>query len=290
MDDLVARIKASIGDPNSALWFPELTADLAACEWERLNRSFGLTPDTYGTERVFARSRVGPREVIISLDSCRSACSISQAISIEALTQTCTAQYQAQGVSFFSADEISDTTIRACLEDALSIINKVPSLVRTVTALVRSFHVIKPEDADYDVSFSEPHVPFSIFVSVPPRRMTNDALRVAEAIVHEAMHLQLTLIDGVVPLTYSTLGKYYSPWRGEYRSPLGVLHALYVFQVVAHLLKRLNSIQNSPADTLDYINDRLATIRGQVEEIESFGRCRKLTLSGASLSRRLISQ
>ena len=287
MDDLVERIKSSIENRSCEPWFPRLTHDLATRAWNSLHWEIGLAPDSYGTERVLARSTSAPRAVVTVLNRV-PICASAQVISIEVLTPTWATQYQERGVAFYTTDEILHTTILSSLEDALALINQVPSLMRTVAALVRSLHVIRPENADYDVSFSEPHVPFSIFVSVPARRMANDALRVAEAIVHEAMHLQLTLIDGIVPLTYSTMGAYYSPWRGEYRSPLGVLHALYVFQVVAHLLHRLHSIQNLPADTLDYINDRHATIRGQVREIESFGHCGTLTLSGASLSQRLI--
>lgn len=288
MGDLVQQINASIENLSGEPWFPELTSDLANRAWDSMRRDIGLTRDNYGTERVLARSPSAPRTTVTFLNSCTPTCATEQAFSIEELSRIFAAHYQKQGVGFFSAHEIMDTTILACLEDALAIINKVPSLVTTVTALVRSFHIIKAEDVDYDVSFSEPHVPFSIFVSVPASRITNDALRVAEAIIHEAMHLQLTLIDAVVPLTYSKLGKYYSPWRREYRSPLGVLHALYVFQVVAQFFQRLHSIQNLPADTLDHIEDRRGTIRGQVREIESFERCKKLTVSGASLSRRLI--
>ena len=287
MDDLVERIKSSIENRSGDPWFPELTHALATRAWNGLHWDTGLKPDSYGTERVLACSTSAPRAVVTVL-SRRLTCAASQAISIEVLTPTCAAHYQKRGVAFYTTDEILHTTILSSLEDALAIVNQVPSLMRTVTALVRSLHVIRSENPDYDVSFSEPHVPFSIFVSVPARRMTNDALRIAEAIVHEAMHLQLTLIDGIVPLTYPTMGKYYSPWRGEYRSPLGILHAVYVFQVVAHLLQRLHSIQNLPVDTLDYINDRLATIRGQLREIECFGRCKTLTLSGASLSQRLM--
>lgn len=288
MDELAEKIKSSVENRYSDPWFPELTFDLATHAWISLQRDIGLTPDSYGTERVLARSASAPRAVVTSLNPCLSTCATAQTISIEALTQECDVQYNVQGVSFFSPDEILDNTILSCLEEALAILNRVPSLMRTITLLVRSLHLIKPEDPDYDVSFSEPHIPFSIFVSVPGRRMANDALRVAEAIVHEAMHLQLTLINGVVPLADSTPGNYYSPWRREYRSVLGVLHALYVFQVVAHLLERIHSIHDWPKDTADYIDDRRAMIRGQVEEIEFFGRCKKLTLNGALLSQRLI--
>jgi len=288
MDDLAERIKAAIENPNGELWFPDLTADLTARAWDSLHRDIGLTPDTYGTERVLSRSISAPHEAITSLKICPSISATVPAISIEVLTQKCAVQYQEQGIAFYSPHEILHTTVLDCIEEALAIINQVPSLMKTVATLVRSLHVIKPEDGDHDVSFSEPHIPFSVFVSVPEKRVANDGLRIAEAIVHEAMHLQLTLIDETFPLTDSTGGTYYSPWRGEQRSVLGVFHALYVFQVVAYVLRQLRSIRDWTQDTTEYINSRCALIRRQVEEIESFEHCGKLTLGGASLSRRLI--
>src|SRR5207249_726495 len=100
----------------------------------------------------------------------------------------------------------------------LGALKRVPTLLPTVLSLVRALHLVIPDDDDIDVSFSEPNLPFSVFVSVPHRGARTDALRVAEAIVHEAMHLHLTLIERVVPLVRSSGRRFFSPWRGEYRT------------------------------------------------------------------------
>ena len=46
------------------------------------------------------------------------------------------------------------------------------------------------------------------------------------------MHLQLSLVERVVPLVLSQRKMYYSPWRDEVRNSEGILQALYVFGVI----------------------------------------------------------
>lgn len=280
MDELAKRIKASLENLNSEPWFPELTADLAARGWERLHHDIGLPPDSYSTERVLSRSLSAPREIIASLKTCPSICAKAPPISIEALTAECAVQYQKQGVTFYSPNEILSTTVLSCLEDALATINQVPSLMRTVAVLVRSLHVIKPEDGDHDVSFSEPDIPFSIFVSVPQERITNDALRVAEAIVHEAMHLQLTLIEQVAALTASMSKKYYSPWRKEVRNAQGIIHALYVFTVIDKFLAH-GSVNIPEGELAAHVRKRRNEINIQIIDTDSFEATSELTILGS---------
>ncbi|MEK6334276.1 MAG: HEXXH motif-containing putative peptide modification protein [Acidobacteriota bacterium] len=282
MDDLAERIKGAIENPNGELWFPDLTADLAARAWESLHHDIGLTPDSYGTERVLSRSHSASREVITSLKTCPSICATAPTISIEALTPECAVQYKKQGVTFYTPDEIFHTSVLSCIEEALAIINQVPSLMRTVAALVRTLHIIKPEKIDYDVSFSEPQVPFSIFVSVPEKRIPNDALRVAEAMVHEAMHLQLTLIEKTVALAVASSTEIFSPWRGEYRTVNGVLHGLYVFRVIQQFLR---AVREPFADNVAHIESRCIEISSQMRSVRGFEGCSDLTRIGAALAK-----
>lgn len=285
MDDLTERIKATIENRNGDPWFPELTAALAARAWDGLGREIGITPETYGTERVVSRSSSRPREIIGSVTLPLGSEGESN-ISIEALSAECAAKYHEEGVSFYTPNEILDTTVLSCIEDALLIVNEVPSLVRTVAALVHSLHVIAAEDLDYDVSFSEPEVPFSIFVSVPRKRIANDALRVAESIVHEAMHLQLTQIECISRLVNSANGRYFSPWRLENRNAGGVLHGLYVFYVIHRFLDRLTLIGSDSENRLQYIGQRQREISNQIDAIHTLQDCEELTAAGLTLARR----
>jgi hypothetical protein len=282
MDDLVERIKASVEKADSDPWFPEFTTDLAARAWECLRRDIGLTPHNYGTGRLLSRNISAHREVITSLRASSEIAETASTISIEALTQERSARYRSQDVHFYSADAILNTSIVSCIEDALATINQVPSLMRTVVSLVRSLHVIEPEEEDHDVSFSEPHVPFSVFVSVPGRRIPNDTMRVAEAIVHEAMHLQLTLIERVVPLIVPMSVKYYSPWKREYRDAEGILQAVFVFATIDWFLSELFSVKTAGVNK-PYIHHRRNEIRDQICQVRSFRHSDELTEAGFRL-------
>jgi HEXXH motif-containing protein len=282
MSDLAARITKSFNNPKSDPWFPGLTNDLVSREWRSL-QPIGLTPITYGTSRFLCRSASVPRHVIAAITP--SSLSKEQSISIETVQSKSSEYYRDAGVTFYSPDELQSSAVRECIEDAMSIIGHVPSLIATVGTLVRSLHAIRPADEYHDVSFSEPHIPFSIFVSVPQKRVANDTLRVAEAIVHEAMHLQLSLIEKSVVLSVSSKERIYSPWKGEHRTAQGVLHGLYVFRVIHQLLVELSSMQQFSDDNWEYITGRRKEIARQICSIRDFEKSVTLTEAGSSLAR-----
>jgi hypothetical protein len=217
--DLAERILNSVKNSDSALWFPELTGDLAKVEWKNLEEK-GITPANYGTARVVLNDPAGPRNILTSV-FVNGPEQSKIAIPIELLPSDISQQYKESNITFYSPERFTNSTILKSLVDAFEIIRTVPTLFENVATLVRSLHLIKPGSDDYDVSFSEPDIPFSIFVSVP--REINDVtvLRVAEAIVHEAMHLQLTLIERITPLVANNREGYFSPWRQEYRTSQG---------------------------------------------------------------------
>jgi len=90
----------------------------------------------------------------------------------------------------------------------------------------------------HDVSHSEPRWPHLIFVSLPPPTHVGD-LRLAEAIVHEAMHLNLSLAEGRTSLIEDDT-QLYSPWRSTARPAGGVLHGVYVFAVLLRFFEDLD--------------------------------------------------
>ena len=189
------------------------------------------------------------------------------------------------GVRFYTATEIdAENILRPKLREAITCLHPIPSLFATVAALVRSVHVLDPADDEYDVSFSEPDIPFSIFVSVPQELLI--PLRIAEAIIHEAMHLQLTLIERYVPLVIKTQKKIFSPWRGEYRSIQGVLHALYVFRVIDNFLAII--AETCSVNRAQYIGRRRDEIAEQIDVIRTFRHCPELTPIGVHFVRNLL--
>jgi hypothetical protein len=280
ISDLAHRIAASLQSDNEHSKLA-LTIEIAQFGWDELRNKYALTEDDYGTGRVVAGSGNVPRITIgkISL-SCSSLSSDNACIRIELLGESLTRSYEKVPLKFYTAPEIIDSTLLQCVSDALRTLSRVPAACLQVSMLLRSLHIIKPEDPQHDLSFSEPNIPFSVFLSVPPQRVINDSLRIAESILHETMHLKLTLIERLVPLVRISKAKYYSPWRGEYRSAGGILHAMYVFKTIDQFLA---SYEPSVASEREHIEKRRRQISEQMAVVNNFKTCPDLTCYGQEL-------
>lgn len=286
MSNLRERIKASFTDLNSDPWFPELTSALVAQKWIELRADTNLSPESYGTTRILRRSVDAPRYIIAVVNGQALCC--AQRTFVEYADPELAASYKNAGVTFYSIDEIQTSSILRCLADAFNLLGYVDSVRETVEALVRSLHVIKPRDIYHDISFSEPYIPFSIFVSIAKQRYPGDAVRLAEAVLHEAMHLQLTLVESIAPLLKRTSNRYFSPWRGEMRDASGILHGLYVFTVVARFLGKLQTMSGLDQFSLEHIERRRTEIRGQILQLETFRTSSDVTTLGMLLRHHLF--
>jgi hypothetical protein len=278
--ELAKRTRSALERSGHCPWLPELTHDLARIAWGALYQQAGLSPSNYGTSRAIAKSLDAPRKVVAYL---------STSGAVEVLDENLALYNERAGIEFYTAKEITGADLLCGVNNAIDFIKRVPTLYSTVAVLVRSLHLIKPPDDEYDVSFSEPHLPFSIFVSGPRECGLTNSLRIAEGIVHEAMHLQLTLIEQVVPLVNSANGEYFSPWRNQHRPAQGVLHAVYVFKVIHRFIENLLPQFVHSVDCLGYLRRRRSEIKNQMREVESFQGCPDLTESGKSLMKALIS-
>ena len=288
MADPLQNIRGVLESPSTPLWFPDLAASLTEQGWQELHRQTAITPSTYGTSRVLTGKGEAPHHIAATLPVYSDGEDATSSMMIELLSEDDRCKYQRMGLAFYSQAELAASTIFDCLRDAISILAYVPTLQKTVGSLAQVCHILKPEDDDSDVSHSDPCIPFSIFVSVPQRRRMNDGLRVVEAIVHEAMHLQLTLIEQALPLIRPSNHTYFSPWKGEHRSPQGILHALYVFRVVDQFLEQLLALAIWTSASIDHMRNRRIEVAKQIREIETFADCPALTESGAYFVRRLL--
>jgi HEXXH motif-containing protein len=288
MSDLTARVEAALKNPGDQPWFPELTTDLVDSGWQNMSHHAGLSPKNYGTARAMARNHSIPRRILARLPMFSDSDNPYRDLLVEILDSEFAHSYEEAGVKFYTAIEIDAANILPQLREAITRLNPIPTLFATVAALVRSIHVLDPADDAYDVSFSQPNIPFSIFVSVPQSNRITNSLRIAEAIIHEAMHLQLTLIERYVPLVIKTQKKIFSPWRGEYRSIQGVLHALYVFRVIDRFLECLLAMKSYPYEEVKYIQGRRDEIVEQINKIRTLRGHPELTLVGACFVNRLM--
>jgi HEXXH motif-containing protein len=287
-DELTARVRGVLLETSAPLWLPGLTADLADAAWRKLGRDLRLTRASYGTVRVLRRDPGEARQVVASFDVPSTDGAGRDVIPVELLPEDLARRCAGPDVRFFRAEEIFGKGVSGCVEEALEILGGVPTVLPTVCSLVRALHLLDPADDEVDISFSEPSLPFSAFISVPGPGTVSRALRVAEALLHEAMHLQLTLVEAIVPLVTHTERTYFSPWRNEYRTAQGVLHALYVFRVIDAFLGASSFEGPALAPSRHHAGERRAMIASQVQEIRHFRTCADLTADGAACVDRLL--
>ena len=288
MSHLADVITAALTEPQAPLWFPDCTDALVTLGYDLLFQRTGITREHYSTARVTAADASAPCHVVACQAFYPDATEGTDSLLIEWLSSHIARPYQALGLTFHTPEDIAATTVLPSLQEALNLLAVLPTLHHSVAKLVRVCHLLVPEDDDHDVSYSDPHLPFSIFVSISPRRQRHDVLRLVEAIVHEAMHLQLTLLEHASPLVRPSTEQYFSPWKGTYRSPQGVMHALYVFRVIAQCLERLLMLPGWSLGSIDYMRQRQCDIAAQVREIDMFKHSSALTALGTSLAHKLI--
>jgi HEXXH motif-containing protein len=136
-------------------------------------------------------------------------------------------------------------------------------MAESIGSVVKSIHPMQSL-RDHDVSHSTPELPFSIFVSIPEKDERDASLRVAESLIHEAMHLQLTLVDSIEPLVVDDRARGYSPWKDEVRPVIGLLHGLYVFAVIHQALGILAGVHGEWGQ---YCRKRIGAIECEIASL-----------------------
>ncbi len=283
-----SELRRGIADPETPVWLPELTTVLADRGWATLSEAFGIDGANYGTNRVLCRCASVPRRVGFAISKRDGSGVRESEIIVEELPATSWWTI-AKDAEPLTLDELNGPTVRQILGDAFAAINAVSSLHSSVFSIVRSLHLLRSDSLDeYDISFSEPYLPFSIFVSVPHKRCADDFLRVAEGIIHEAMHLQLTLMEKEIFLIHGEPKQFYSPWREEFRSVYGIVHGLYVFGVLRQYYGCL--IQDRTFEEhREFVTDRYATIGEQISEVTGLDYEDALTEVGHAIINRIGS-
>jgi HEXXH motif-containing protein len=175
---------------------------------------------------------------------------------------------------------------RAALDFAGERIALIPDLLARVLHHVGAIGLLMINDDDYDQSHSAPELGTTILVSVPVGRRLAP-LRVAESVVHEAMHLQLGVLEGRVPLV-QTPGLLHSPWRTTVRPAGGVLHGLYVFACLREFFLRIAACRQVSAEELVHAKGRVRQIETEIAAIDLPALIQHLTPDGARLVEALV--
>ena len=195
--------------------------------------------------------------------------------------------YEAHGLELAAIDKSSDTEI-AKVKSALAVFKQVPEVYTFINTIVKSIQILQAEDSETDISYSHPDITFSIFFSLCEEDSVLSNLRVAESILHEVMHLYLTLIENKVPLIKQDANNvYFSPWRDEPRLAKGVLHGLFVFRAILELYKILKKLEPF-ANVNEYIECRIIQIEDDLNALKEFAAAIDLTTYGAILTIHLL--
>jgi HEXXH motif-containing protein len=154
--------------------------------------------------------------------------------------------------------------------------------------LVQAIHLLESPGLGFDVSHSDPELPCSIFFSLPLGE-PHAALRVAESILHEAMHLQLTLLEAVTPVVQVGAATLYSPWQQRQRPIAGLLHGLYVFAAIDAFLAELLALDDLAAATAAFSAKRRREIAAEIDQAAGVAEHEDLTPFGRRFAEGLLA-
>lgn len=247
-----------------------------------LLRSRSLTRNSYSTER-FLSAKVERRSSLLKRICARN----GLVLKLESVTDAVECYSKQHELTL--ANDTDACAISAIVQAALNeVLQPHYCLCLAVSEFAWRCHVIVAQEVDYDVSFSDPEIPFSIFISVPTQNDRSSLLRVAENIVHETMHLQLSLFERCCPLidTASTWALH-SPWKHQQRPAQGILHGLYVFQVLRWMWQQTAQSTQSDSDRTFALR-RICEIDIEINAVRPLEDSPALTQAGNVFLRRLF--
>jgi HEXXH motif-containing protein len=173
------------------------------------------------------------------------------------------------------------------LQGAAHLIQVPPTLESVVCQCTQEIIILRATDDSFDVSHSEPRWPTRIFISVPEHSPVGE-LRVAEAVVHESMHLNLTFLELRTELTQGT-ALLYSPWKSQERPASGILHGVYVFACILRFFGHLSRGDSLTESARRHIEQRREEIRTEIRRINCQDLFSCLTSNGEELARSILS-
>ena len=196
-------------------WHKTSVETLANWAEREVLEPFGLNLGSYGSARMYCRDRHLRRSL-----AWRPPLVPGLLFGLEKLPTALAHLATRNGVSLKKIRDLNEEYVRSALWSSCKLIKELsPELFSSVRILLRSLHVLESPGRGYDVSFSLPTLPNSIFISIPQPSEPNSVSRLTEAIVHEVLHLQLSLVERICPLVRDDAEQEfaYSPWRDERR-------------------------------------------------------------------------
>ncbi|WP_375458497.1 HEXXH motif-containing putative peptide modification protein [uncultured Enterovirga sp.] len=286
MTDGAELVKEALATPGPC-WFEGLAERLAGARYRKMELATGINRARYGTVRYLARDAWAARTELASVDF-PADFEASIPATVELLGAPISKRYADLGLDLYGPSEIHPEEAVTAVLAAFRRIGEVPGAAVAIGALLSALHVLRPEGPEYDVSYSDPAVPFTIFVGIHPRAGAYGDLRLAESILHECMHLQLTLMESVAPIVVDGGERMHSPWQGTSRPILGILHGLYVFRAIQNFHRALLNRGAMTSDECRYLERRIDVIENEAQSVQGLTGSRDLTAVGQRLASRLL--
>ncbi len=202
---------------------------------------------------------------------------------VELLSEDLAEAWESMGLQLAKECDLKYNMFLDTLMESLVLIQEKRVIQATVAAMCRSLHPLISSDSDVDISFSDPALPFSIFVSCPPPHVKYGVERLAEGIIHEALHLQLSLFERAEPLIVHNSDKTlnYSPWKGEGRTLRGLVHGIYVF---GNLREFWTDVVRRRPLSAEFGKARVSAIEAEMVDVAHIVNSSNLTTSGRRLA------
>ncbi|WP_121811311.1 aKG-HExxH-type peptide beta-hydroxylase [Mucilaginibacter kameinonensis] len=270
-------------DKPSPLWETGSTHQLVEAKYTALAKSSSIDRKNYSTAAVLDIEDA-------SLDKQFLATYDQYTIYLEKTDPKLADFCEAHGLVPLTGRELIRTRAASKLKAALNILGLIPECAACIAELVNCIQVVTAEGPEFDTSYSHPNLPFTIFVSVCEDDSLNGDLRVAESILHEAMHLKLTLIQEYIELVKpDSMDTFFSPWRNVQRPLMGVLHGLFVFRAIRDLFQNIRDHTELNNRDYNFATYRMADIAGDFQALNNFCQCHGLTEIGRKLADQLQS-
>lgn len=263
------------------------TTELVVCkEWDKLKRHFFWSYDEYTSPGfILNQPKIKSNKKPLLPEGSQ------YQIYLEDYSDDINGFYYENGIVFDHGNSTHNHHTSKKLVDALELLDSIPDLMSSICLLIRTIGILKSEESSNDVSYSHPKLPFSIFISLCSDRSPISTARVAESILHEAMHLKLSLIQNSVDLLnleYHKGKTYFAPWRKEMRPANGILHGIFVFRAIFDYFFRLEKITNNN-DTKNYAQKRIKEIRKDILDMNYFSDSDDLNVLGKRLAKALLT-
>lgn len=192
--------------------------------------------------------------------------------------------YYNHALDIMPRQEFRHIEVEAQIRLAISELDRVKECGECISHLVQSIQILRQPEPEFDISFSHPKIPFTVFVSLGEGTSAINTMRLAESILHEAMHLKLSLIEKITPLIADNSQQHFSPWRDECRPIRGVLHAMYVFSAIRAYYKAVIDLHQN-LETRKFMEWRTKEIACEISQMQSFWQNPGLTATGSHLSK-----